>query len=260
MTDVYRYQIYCETEGEWKYVWDTKDNPPTTCPTDTVHTVNSGSVAVVETVSSNDVVIHQPTDGYFMIKGYPINIESTTPGTQMEKVISFTNKIQLWTTDFNGTSDMLGDSFDVIVNADTAAGGLISTCTIGSNIIYASSTVIGNVVPGMYLKVMDVTMSPPNVENLGEVLHVNSETAAVTVSNPPASEFPAGSLLLLNIYLGKDIVIDMEGPYKLVDKGFQGKVLPDNSTLTMVYRNNNGSSKTVNWRIGFYYGSDFTTV
>src|SRR6185503_15795570 len=51
MTILYKYRIYCNTENEFKYVWGT--TPPTTCPTDPLHSVNPDSVSVVGQADDN---------------------------------------------------------------------------------------------------------------------------------------------------------------------------------------------------------------
>lgn len=48
MGDVLQYKIFCETEGTWKgWLLDEDDAVPTTCPTDTAHTVSAGSAKVI---------------------------------------------------------------------------------------------------------------------------------------------------------------------------------------------------------------------
>jgi len=63
-----QYKIYCETDSKWETWLLDEDAPaPTTCPTDTGHTVTGGSVAEVRTIGMGDVVV------------------TNTPGVQMRK-------------------------------------------------------------------------------------------------------------------------------------------------------------------------------
>ena len=39
-----KYRIYCQTDGKWEYTWNTVT--PTTCPTNSFHTINVNSIAV----------------------------------------------------------------------------------------------------------------------------------------------------------------------------------------------------------------------
>ena len=53
---VHHYKIYCETDAKWeRWYLDESDPAPTTCPTDTAHTVTAESVSVVEVVGPLNV-------------------------------------------------------------------------------------------------------------------------------------------------------------------------------------------------------------
>ena len=56
------YTIHCSTEGLWKDHYLPEGDPePTTCPTDTGHTVTPDSVSVVETIGPDEVTVtNQP--------------------------------------------------------------------------------------------------------------------------------------------------------------------------------------------------------
>lgn len=60
---VKRYKIYCETEAAWRH-WYLPESvaAPTTCPTDTGHTVTGGSVSVVATIGPDSVEIANKPD------------------------------------------------------------------------------------------------------------------------------------------------------------------------------------------------------
>ena len=46
---LYKYRIYCVTDSKYEYVWlDSEASAPTTCPTDTGHTVDNSNVIIVE--------------------------------------------------------------------------------------------------------------------------------------------------------------------------------------------------------------------
>jgi hypothetical protein len=60
MAETVHYRIYCTTEAAWKY-WRLKTNesPPTTCPTDTGHTVDGGSVVEAYRSGPKDVTLSE---------------------------------------------------------------------------------------------------------------------------------------------------------------------------------------------------------
>jgi len=55
MSEVYKYELYCETEG--KNVYDWGESEPTQCPIDSGHTVDLDSISIVETVSDEHVEV-----------------------------------------------------------------------------------------------------------------------------------------------------------------------------------------------------------
>lgn len=51
----YKYKIFCETDNEWEYViLDQAQSAPTKCPNDTTHTVLADSVAIIETINTDE--------------------------------------------------------------------------------------------------------------------------------------------------------------------------------------------------------------
>jgi len=55
MATVYKYSIYCETEATTVYAWSEAE--PTTCPNNTGHTIDTDSIAIVDTVAENHVYL-----------------------------------------------------------------------------------------------------------------------------------------------------------------------------------------------------------
>lgn len=50
---VYRYRSFCQTENAYVYGWDTA--PPTTCPNNTLHTIDTNSIVAVDSVSDSSI-------------------------------------------------------------------------------------------------------------------------------------------------------------------------------------------------------------
>jgi hypothetical protein len=59
MTELYKHKIYCETDGQWEYVWLETDTLLTACPVDGAHTIRAGSAAIHQTVKSNQVELNE---------------------------------------------------------------------------------------------------------------------------------------------------------------------------------------------------------
>lgn len=60
MEKVIKYQLYCTAEATWKTVILEEGQPaPTTCPTDTSHGVQAGSVSAVDEMERDEVLTEQ---------------------------------------------------------------------------------------------------------------------------------------------------------------------------------------------------------
>jgi len=54
-TEVNRYRVFCQTESNYTFVWDT--SKPTTCPNNITHTIDSNSISIIDTIRKNDVIV-----------------------------------------------------------------------------------------------------------------------------------------------------------------------------------------------------------
>lgn len=67
-TTLKKYRIYCTTEGQYRYIWDTA--VPTTCPFDGAHTVVAGSANALNTVY--DFKVYNTTSPSPELRGYNV--------------------------------------------------------------------------------------------------------------------------------------------------------------------------------------------
>lgn len=250
MTTVNKYQIYCITEATWKTVW--AEEAPTVCPTDSAHTVNLDSVAIINTVNSLEVTVKQPTDGYFIVEGYQFPFEACTPGEVQVANYSFDETILLWKTSFNVSESMLGDEFSIVINPDTVIGGITAMADIDDTVIHVTSTVTDNVTTGMYVT-LDADGSPPYT-NICKILAIDKDAGTITIKSPLTESFPPGSIVYLIMYMAKNIALDSTYPSEYGEKGFAAKQIPKGTLLRLYYTNNNGEAKIMNWKVGYYYG------
>lgn len=252
MTTLYHYKIWCTTENDYIFTWMTE--PPTTCPNNNGHTVDTNSIILIETVSEQAVTIKQPTDGYFMIEHYEFPIPSGTPGDTVTINHVMDDTVLLWITGFDGTPESVGDKFDVVVNPDTTIGVVTSTVNVTDTVINVNSTVTANAVRGMYITLDDTV----NVQNVGKILAIDAGAGTLTVKIPSDYTFAPGTLVKINFYMAKNIVINSLNTHNAGEKGFSGKVIPAGTHLRMFYTNNDGAAKTFVWKFGYYFGTTFT--
>jgi len=92
MSELLKYQIWCATDSKWEYTWAEEDDAvPTTCPTDTAHTIDSTKTTIDEVVEKEVVdqsgrqKIHQSskpigTTTHFTGEGDDVATSPTTYG------------------------------------------------------------------------------------------------------------------------------------------------------------------------------------
>ena len=139
MTTYYKYRIRCITDDKYEYwVLASTENTPTTCPTDTSHTIDSAQTSIVDTIDANVVTIKEegvPTNGIFGVKTIVINATKnsiTTVNTSWPYPISALN------INFISTSTHTGDVVELTVAEDTVIG------TITANVLPAVAWIAQN--------------------------------------------------------------------------------------------------------------------
>jgi hypothetical protein len=55
MSSVHRYRVFCDTEQTNVYTWDTVQ--PTVCPNNNIHTINTGSIVIVDNINTSQTEI-----------------------------------------------------------------------------------------------------------------------------------------------------------------------------------------------------------
>lgn len=261
MTTVNRYRLYCETEQQYVYVWDT--SPPTRCPNDAVdssppHEFDSSLVTIVDSITQEVTKVEEPTDGFFLSEPSRFTIPSGSAGSISYHDYSWPYDIILWKTRLYVPSALVGDNFDIIVDPYRVVGYLTTNANAGDTVLNVSATVTSNVVPGMNVVLDANAESPPEKEEyicVGRDLDNNT----ITISSPLLYNYSAGQIVQRNIYLVRNFRFYLDRVlHEFGDKGFKGKLIPANTVMTMRYTNNDGLAKEVDWDINLYYGLDAT--
>lgn len=75
MTTINKYRLLCTTDSTDEYSWGTTE--PTTCPTNTAHTIDASKTTIVDKVEENTVTVNEGGNslgGWFKVKGEKIII------------------------------------------------------------------------------------------------------------------------------------------------------------------------------------------
>lgn len=250
MTTIYQYRLWCNTENAYVTVWG--EEPPTTCPHDTTHSIDLSSIVVVETKNTPAVAVQSDVIGYYQATTIPITVPGLNPGTVYTQDISFPHDTYIWTCEFQSDSLMVGDVFNVIVSPDTTVGYITQNELTGSNVLHVSQTIFSSniVANGMHVSITDGATS----QNLGRIISMDSVSETITVEHPLSHNFNTGNLLNISIYLIRDQFIGYSNKnYVYGKKGFSARKLPKNTIMRFAYTNNTGTPKQLNFDMEYNY-------
>jgi hypothetical protein len=219
MTTLYKYRIYCTTDSKYEYVW--AEEEPTTCPTDTAHTIDSNNITIVDVVEPNEFKVKEesiPTGGHYAVKTVKIDATKNTTTSSVE-TLGF--PISALSINFVTDSTHYLDEITLCVDKDRIVGSLTSDVSPAT------------------------TWASQNYTE-GDVVEYNSKLYTCilnTVSNDLPTDvtywtrglrLPVSSTVVLNTMLGYYIKVD-----DLTNSDDVGRVISLDSTNNYIYVDTN---------------------
>lgn len=127
MSSYYRWRVHCTTEGADKFwILGEDEATPTTCPTNTAHTIDSGKTAILNTISEVIIKIKeesQETGGNFQATTMDFN---APPNTTTSSSLSFPHPISALSLEFVTLDKHKGDILNGSVGKDTIIGNIMA--------------------------------------------------------------------------------------------------------------------------------------
>ena len=248
MSTVYQYRIWCDTESTYVYSYGT--SAPTTCPNNTAHTIDPSKTTAIQTITPETRNITQIVPGYYQRSTKPITVPVVTPGTVYSQTVSYPMDLNIWLIDLTTTTDMIGDSFSIIQAPETTIGYITAPVADTDTVLNVSSTAVSiDIVRGFELILDDgVTKT-----SLGLITAVDSTNSQLTVENVPGVAYAPGTLIKINAYMVKNLVVDSIRTFVFGNKGVATKLLPANTPFLFDYTNNTGSAKTLYFCMEYNY-------
>jgi hypothetical protein len=119
----YKWRVYCTTEGADKN-WVLKDSEgtPTTCPTNSAHSIDASKTAVINTVADNVVTVREEyisTGGNFQVTTLQMVAAANTTTSAS---LSFPYPISALSIEFVSREEHRGDTVNGSVGKDTIIG------------------------------------------------------------------------------------------------------------------------------------------
>jgi len=241
MTEVNQYKIYCTSDSKWECVWGT--DPPTTCPTNTAHTVDANSVSIVKTIGDPIITVKEeetPTGGHFAAE--TIVIDAGNFETKVQDIF-WPIPINVLEIIVHPTIGMDNDTISVDIAPNTTVGVLTATGATGATVLNVSSTVTDNIEIGFHCCLAGHTGA---MAMLGRVLNVDGPNGQITTEFPITEWDFAPSLTAVqqDIYMMYKHELPVSAvPFHVGGSKIGASYIPANTTIRCTYNNSSTGAK-----------------
>lgn len=246
---VYKYRIYCVTEGQNVYEW--AESTPTTCPNNTAHTINPNSISIIQQLASNAVKIQMedvPTGGNFCAQTFSVTAAAnTTTTSQASWPFNISILLVSWTT----TSDNNGDIVNVEIPSHLTVGTITSNISVGDTTIAVSPTVLEYLENGYFVTITDGT----HTDEVGRVIGISTTDNTITVETASTNAYSATTPTYVQMTI-KPINNLEFGPaqtYTIGQYSLSATHIPANTPINVLYTNNGSDIKTLYFNYEYLY-------
>lgn len=248
---IYKYRIYCITEGQNVYEWNTVE--PTTCPNNTAHTINPNSISIVDQRAPNITTIAQetvPTGGWFKTETMIINA-ATGPGVVTTLTRSWPFNISLLNLYFQTTDAHTGDALTIDWASDVTIGVLTGNLSAGATTATVSISVIQNISIGFNVSFTDGT----NQDNCGRVIAIDTINNSITFETATVHSFSAATPTYVQVTVSPldNLIFGPPTVYNVAQHVIGGSHVPANQVATAYYTNNSNEAKQLYVNLEYFY-------
>lgn len=248
MGTIYKYRIWCETDGKYEFVWS--ETPPTKCPSDTGHTINTNKTIVVDKREESLITIKEeniPTGGHYQACFHKITVPSGS--SYVEHDIVFPHPISLLAAEWTNTTANAGDEIEFQVAPGTIIGTLASGVPSGTLVMPVSQTVVDNLGLGYHADLL----SASGACDIGRVSDINDEDNTITVEIPADQDFAAGTYFRMHLDMVRRSPLAGFGRVQLGEAKIGGSYIPAGTILRACYWNNNDTQKELIFVLEYLY-------
>ncbi len=234
MSTATQYKIFCNTENSYITGWGT--TPPTVCYNNNGHTVNSNSVQVIQTITSNEVTVKE--DSISVNRNARIEaiyFTNVASFDTQDKTYVFQYPTSMYSYTFSVDDTNKDDEITISVNENTTMGLITSNVTAGATVIHAPVALLLYGQVGMNLSLVDDV----NTDEIGYILSIDQNAGTVTCSIPTEHSFSSSNTVVkMTYYVMRDLRLSNAGVYKWFDDIIGGSPPPVGTTVKFTYRNN----------------------
>lgn len=246
MTALCNYKLWCITDAKYETVWRTEGDLPTTCPTNTAHSIDTDSITINQMIKQNEVKILE--DGYDKTAGYiagttrALDITGATGETQ---IFDYSRPITVGINSISFTTTAVheGDEVNIIIAPNTVVGVLTANVTAGAtNTFSVSPTVTANLKKGFFVSLL----SGATKHSLGVCTSVNSTLGQITTEfATDGTTFLAATptYIVQDIKMLQNWIIGPPCDRRIGDDKLGASIIPAGTVARVEYKNNNGIPK-----------------
>lgn len=247
------YKVFCVTENIDVYTYGYQEAPPTVCPHNNTHTINTSTIAVVNTytIPGNFILTDTSgTNGNSVVYGLNSEFQGSSPGTLEESTINaLPYNVKVSTITINPGPENYFDVVSIYMPHNVTIGSLASGVSPGSYTIAVDGPTYSSVNVGYLLKLTEGSTT----EEFQTVIGKNSLTQELTLSSPTVNSYSAAAVVSMSIPRIVDLLLNSSSRITLGSRGFNPFLLSSGSAGIIRYLNNDGRYKQLNMVMEFYY-------
>lgn len=238
MTTIYKYRIKCTTDNKYEYTW--AETEPSTCPTNTAHTINSSLTSIVEINEADLITVKEefiPTGGHYKMFSKKMPLIAT--GVTGTLNFSFNIPHSIISGYTKTIANQRGDVINIDVAPDTIVGVIASDISVNDTDVNVSQTVVDNMFVGRYVKFNDGT----NDSGYSEVISITGSSNYIRVVDAIPYAYTGSTPVRITTKYIDNMEIGEAGDYYVGRDKIGSSYIPANTTIRVKYYNKNGPNK-----------------
>jgi hypothetical protein len=252
-TDLIKYEIWCNNENIYVETYGYLDTPPTYCPHDDTHVVDTSNINEIARISRNILTItDDASDVQGLWRAHPVTFTaSDINGATTTHDISWKYNIRGLSATIYPSADNVGDIFSSVTAPDTDLSVIIPTSSlitsdvaIGDKIINVNPLLFKVLMIGYKIKLYNSSLVE---EELGECIGINKTNNTITVENVATNNFTTADDTKILFTIPRVLPMLIPGVYPMVlgETKLGASLLPAGVKLRFYYTNNGTIPKTL---------------
>lgn len=240
-TTLNKYRYYCQDEQKLVYQWASTN--PTRCPNNDKHSIDNESITIVDSVSTNTVVIKDSISGetqeYFMLEGFN---KSVTQSGLNKFTIVYPFPICVYHVNLKPSTENIGD----VVDAYTVIYITLASSFSNNYVVFDDISIISMMPRGTFLS--------NNDKIIGRLVNVDSNTSRVYLDRVIDQNVKyMTNDVEFRLYLVHNVSIHNTNNILVGDGKVGGKVINANLPIIITYDNISNSDKRFAFDIQYLY-------